>query len=279
MKQKTKIIVGATLLALAAAANAQDSGFYVGGSIGQASYQDAPIGEAVPISIFSSIAEGLGAPDGNAVVDQFLAQPPQGFSMSGESDKTDTSYKGYIGYKFNRYFAIEGGYASLGKTSAKNRVIYDADGDGGSGAGDGSYFQMDSTLENKNTAWFVEAVGILPINAQFSIFAKAGTAYVKSEANGGYNYVCTGSDCVVMGDFTFQAGGNVTGVENDNAGSLRLSDDASNWVPKIGVGAEYNLTENFAVRAEYERYFSVGEDKLAFESDVDMWSLGVKVSF
>jgi opacity protein-like surface antigen len=50
-------------------------------------------------------------------------------------------------------------------------------------------------------------------------------------------------------------------------------------VPKLGLGAEYNLTKTVAVRAEYERYFNVGDKNQTGESDVGVWNVGVKMSF
>jgi len=46
-----------------------------------------------------------------------------------------------------------------------------------------------------------------------------------------------------------------------------------------GVGAKYDLTNNMALRVEYERINNVGDKNKVGESDVDMWSLGLVVRF
>lgn len=45
-------------------------------------------------------------------------------SGTSSCDKSDTGYKIYAGYKFNQLFAIEAGYANLGKTTASAYVPY-----------------------------------------------------------------------------------------------------------------------------------------------------------
>jgi len=73
----------AAAIAFPASGWAQESGGYLGGSLGQAKYAG-------------------GAP------------------CPGECDNADTAWRIFAGYQFNRYFSTELGYADLGQTSARN---------------------------------------------------------------------------------------------------------------------------------------------------------------
>jgi opacity protein-like surface antigen len=45
------------------------------------------------------------------------------------------------------------------------------------------------------------------------------------------------------------------------------------------VGVNYNISEMFAVRAEYERYGKVGGGDIGGDVDVDVMSVGVAFKF
>ena len=65
----------------------QESGFYLGGAVGQAKAKDA-CNVAVPAGIFFSC------------------------------DEKDTTWKVFAGYEFNKYLALEGAYVDLGEAKA-----------------------------------------------------------------------------------------------------------------------------------------------------------------
>jgi len=106
--------------------------------------------------------------------------------------------------------------------------------------------------KGESYAVFVDAVGTLPLNDSFSIFGKAGAAYAHTKMK-------------VSGSW---AGFTDSESETDNE-----------VVPKLGLGAEYNFTKSVAVRAEYEKYFNVGDSDKTGESDIGVWSIGIKLSF
>jgi len=99
---------------------AQDKGFYIGVGIGQSDAKDA--------------CDGL----------------PAGVSC----DDSDTSTKFIGGYQFNSNFAVEVGYADLGKAEASQ-------------AGVGS-------VSAEATGFEFMAVGIAPLNPKWSLYGKAG---------------------------------------------------------------------------------------------------------
>jgi OOP family OmpA-OmpF porin len=95
-------------------------------------------------------------------------------------------------------------------------------------------------------AWDLVGLGMLPLG-NFSLYGKAG-AYrgeVKARANTAF---LSGSAKETTTDFTF------------------------------GLGARYDFSRNFAVRAEWQRYNDMGGDDVG-ESDVDVMSVGLQYTF
>jgi OOP family OmpA-OmpF porin len=182
--------VSATLLALCAATSAQAADWYVGGSLGQASFKKVDV--------------------------------PAGVS----ADTKDTGYKLLVGAQISPNFAVEGGYADLGKLKAT--------GTDGESLVDGNI---------KNSGLFVDAVGKLPLAADWGVFGKLGLYDSKSKL-----------------------GGTFSGADGSNS-LLGL---------KFGVGAEYMVTKTIAVRGEWER----SRVKAAGDTaNVDLLSVGVTIGF
>ena len=133
------------LVALAAIASpfamADDAGWYGGLNIGQskAKIDDAKITSTL-------LGGGLN-------------------TTSITDDNRDTGYKLFGGYKFNRNFALEGGYFDLGKFkfSATTAPAGTLNG------------------EIKLRGLNLDAVGILPITPKFSAFGRIGLQYARSE--------------------------------------------------------------------------------------------------
>ncbi|MDO9221038.1 MAG: outer membrane beta-barrel protein [Thiobacillus sp.] len=130
------------LLALSAAlgvssAHAADTGFYVGGSLGQAKAKDFN-GSDLDAELFSSY----------------------GITSSTSTDDTDTGWKAFAGYRFMKYLAVEGAYANLGEFTAHSTVTAPSAG------------IVDSNVET--TAWTISALGILPLGDRFSLFGRVG---------------------------------------------------------------------------------------------------------
>ena len=102
MKSFVRMVAGMALALAAMAANAQapDTGFYVGGSIGQSQIR----------------------------FDDSTLQVAGATSSSISKDETDTTWKAFVGYRLGRHLAVEGGYADFGKFSATNTVSAPANG-------------------------------------------------------------------------------------------------------------------------------------------------------
>jgi OOP family OmpA-OmpF porin len=78
-------------------------------------------------------------------------------------DDTTNAWKGFAGYQFNRYFAVEGGYLDLGRASAT----------GPAGA-----------VSTDSTAWQASLVGSLPLSQQFAFTGKLGVARTDTDMSG-----------------------------------------------------------------------------------------------
>lgn len=131
-------------------------------------------------------------------------------------DTTQTGGKVHLGYEFTPNFALELGYADLGKFKFDNGSV-------------------------KATGLYVDAVGKMPFAPQWSGLARVGAFQGKIDRD-------------------------ISGVSDDDKGSSY----------KWGLGVQYDVTQNAAVRAEYEQYrFNVFDDK----PKTDLLSVGVNYRF
>jgi OmpA-OmpF porin, OOP family len=126
-------------------------------------------------------------------------------------DQTQTAYKVYGGYNFNKYFGVEGGYADFG--SSKN--VYRVSG-------------TNVTLNYKAQAVYAAAVGNLPLNDQFSLFGKLGVTNNHASANA-------------------SAGGVTARVSGNKSSALIGVGAAYNVTKNVAVALEY---EDYGKTAE-----------------------------
>ena len=156
-------------------------------------------------------------------------------------DDKDTGFRLSAGYQFLRYFALELGYADLGESFAGETIA---------GAG--------VNVKREVMASDLTAVGILPLGERFSLFAKLGTYAARTEL--------AGSGARVGGPPTFTRTVVTVSGEEVNAGLT------------FGLGAGFQFTRNFGMRAEWQRYAEVGGDEIG-EVDIDVMSLGLLYRF
>jgi OOP family OmpA-OmpF porin len=160
---------------------------------------------------------------------------------SSKLDDNDTGYKIQAGYKFNENLAVEGGYVDLGRLSLSAELAPDAPITSGHVGADVKAYGFN-----------IDAVGILPLGAGFSVFAKAGAFIAHTES-----------------DVSIVASSATTTVKQDTDGS-----DTS-FKPTVGLGLAVDLNETLSVRLEYERFFDVDDDGL----DADLATLGLVARF
>ncbi|MEO8003463.1 MAG: outer membrane beta-barrel protein [Betaproteobacteria bacterium] len=158
--------------------------------------------------------------------------------------KTSTGVKAFVGYSFNPFFALEGGYAYLGKSKAD--MDFRANGVPTS-TSVGSF-----NIAYKMRAVFIDGVGTLPIGEKWNLFGRVGLSYNK-----------------VSTDFN---GEPLTLLISDNDRSK------NKFGVKFGAGAGYGITQAVALRAEWEEYRM--PDPLSGEKfSEDVFSLSVLFSF
>ena len=63
------------------------------------------------------------------------------------------------------------------------------------------------------------------------------------------------------------------------AGFAQAKESSSNTTPMIGVGIEFKVTPQIALRAEYDHFNKIGDDSTIGSSKLDYLSGGVAVSF
>jgi OOP family OmpA-OmpF porin len=92
----------------------------------------------------------------------------------------------------------------------------------------------------KTSGLNISAVGTLPLSSGFALFGKAGLYVWEAKAN-------------------------------DVTGGVPFSEKQDGTDLSLGIGASYDFTKNFAIRAEWERFKAVG--------DIDLLSIGVVYKF
>lgn len=154
----------------------------------------------------------VGASLGQSTVKDFC----DGLPATVSCDEKDTGWKLFGGHQFSKNLAVEFGWVDLGEATLS--------GPGGAATAETSGFGA-------------SVIGAIPLGDSFSLFARAGGNYLKTEWAG-----------VVSADDS--------GIEFN-----------------LGLGAQFDFGKSIAVRAEWERYFDVGGDNTG-EADVDLLSVG-----
>ena len=84
----------------------------------------------------------------------------QGITSTTSLDRSNTGWGANLGYRFGPYFALEGGYADLGKSSYTSAATAPA---------------VDSLQGSfKAHAWYLAPVGMYPISDRWSLLGKIG---------------------------------------------------------------------------------------------------------
>jgi len=165
-----------------------------------------------------------------------------GFTATGSATDSGSGLKLFVGYNFSKYLALEGFYADLGEFKTTASVTDGVD--------------TISLLESYKTSGFgVAGLGMWPINNSFSMFGKLG---------------------IVSWNMKYQANFSDTTI----ALSDIVSASASSVSPLFGIGAQFDFSQRFGIRAEYERYFSIGDSNTSGDKfDIDLISVSGIVRF
>jgi OOP family OmpA-OmpF porin len=120
--------------------------------------------------------------------------------------------------------------------------------DFGKATADGTLLGTPATARMKVNGLAVDATGTLPLGDQFAVFAKLGLLgwHVDSSAS-------------------------LSGL---GSGSMSASGSSLTY----GIGAEWNFTKAFGVRAEWEHFDKVGDDSTG-KSAIELGSIGIVYRF
>ncbi len=163
-----------------------------------------------------------------------------------DKDDKDLGVKLAAGYRFNDHLAVEGSYTYLGKAETNYRASIDLT------VNHSEYAQADASM--KGHMFAVDALAIYPVTEEFELFAKGGFGIARVKTEGNYS---------------------------DSSGdTFSFSNSKTRFLPKLGLGAEWKVTEQFAIRAEYERLFGVSKDsEWTVDADYNFFNVGVKYTF
>lgn len=184
----------------------------------------AVLGSGALLAASQASAQGfyIGGSFGQSDYDDGNAVPA--LITSGTVDGSDTGFKFFGGYQFSPNLGVEVAYVDLGKATYSGTFL----GDSVTGG------------KIETTGFNVSAVGTLPVNPSFSLFAKVGLFLWDAKAS----------------DVT--AGVPFSATDDD----LDVS---------FGIGAAYNMTSKFSIRAEWEQFKAV--------DSVSLLSIGVAYKF
>jgi OOP family OmpA-OmpF porin len=160
---------------------------------------------------------GLGVGQSAAnIADDRIRNQLSGVSVTTtiDDDDRDFGYKLFGGYKFNKNFALEGGYFNLGEFGFTANTT-----PAGTFTGTGKFQGLN-----------LDAIGILPFTEKFSAFGRVGYIYTETKDT-----------------FTGTGGGSAVAAANPDP-----DEKAGNY--KYGLGVQYDFTQALGLRVEWERY-------------------------
>jgi OmpA-like transmembrane domain len=167
-------------------------------------------------------------------------------NLTSSTEDSDIGYQAMFGYRFHRFFAAELGLAQFGslESTAKGDVDFD----------DGTGFLPTSVKSSFSAGGpMVSAIGILPLNEKFELFARLGYLFTSA-------------------DLEFSAR-----VDGESAGSGSVKGDSQNVV--YGVGFAWNINQMYSIRGEFQDLNSLGEESRTGEEDLTVIGLGLIVRF
>lgn len=214
-------------------ASAAELGFYVGFLYGDSSKE-------YNLRQFDSLATQIYGD---------LAYVPDTRAFSTEED--GKSYGFLAGYRLTQHLAFEGGYLYLGKQTYREQssgFFIPSDETQPPGAEDWTL-----SLTSRTSGFTVSALGILPINYSWELYARAG---------------------VLIGSNTLSLYANTNLFPSPLRD--RFTESSTDWL--AGAGISMSLAEVYAIRAEFTRIFDAGEAVFG-EADVDLITVGLTVAF
>jgi OOP family OmpA-OmpF porin len=142
-----------------------------------------------------------------------------------------------------------------------------------------------STCDDSDTAWKI--YGGLEVNEFIQMeagYANLGEAKF-SDATSSATAEVHGMTIQVVGSYAINPSFSLIGRGGMNILNLEINDTVAGNVGdtdvawSLGLGAQYNLSESVGLRAEWERYFKVGDEDTTGEMDIDLISASIVYTF
>jgi outer membrane protein with beta-barrel domain len=232
MNKKIIVLLGMCAAAAQTAA-ANEVGLYIGGYVGQATKE-------VPRAPYDEL---------NDLIQQLALFTPVEDRIS--FDDTDTAFGITMGYRLNRFLALEAGYTKLGTVSYKSRATGDYPFDSGF---------LNTTVESQTSGFTATVLGVWRLTRDWELFARAGMLFATNRLRLSFD---------AQGEEFIPAIGN------------RASDSFSKSTTDTyaGVGISRRILEIYELRLEYHRVFDGGEEITGGKGDLDAALLGLTVTF
>lgn len=165
---------------------------------------------------------------------------------------SDTGYKLFGGYNFNEKWALEAGYADLGRFAYKWQAL-------GTGPGAGLYYNIIYSFDYKSTAWFAAVKRALPVTGQLSVFGKLGLTVNKAEdtfAMDRSRHIEPSLVACLPGMGVCYPPYSTSPIFSKPGSYTKTRADVL-----IGVGLEYKVLKNASIRFEYEDFGRFGDSE------------------
>ena len=165
-------------------------------------------------------------------------------SPTSSVSNTDSAYRIGAGYRFSQIFALEEHYSDLVKYSSESRALLVPN------AGAGTL-----SAKYKSSGYGLDALVTAPLAQGFSIYGRVGVLRAKTEAN----FTSSGSIFV--------------------SPTSRLDATANTTAYSYGIGLQYDISKQVAIRAEGQRYEKLGNDDTGGKLKLDVYTIGAVFSF
>jgi opacity protein-like surface antigen len=163
------------------------------------------------------------------------------------TDDSDIGYQASFGYRFARYIALELGLVQYGELASQLSADVDLPDD------TAGFVPARFEYAFKVGGPLISAVGILPLGDKFELYGRVGFLFASVER-----------------EFTSR-------IDGQRGLSYSASGDSQDVV--YGVGANFNINQAYAIRAEYQLLDDVGESGRTGTEDLDFISIGMIVRF
>jgi opacity protein-like surface antigen len=175
-------------------------------------------------------------------------------SLNTDFDDTDAAWKLTAGLRINRALALELSYVDLGKATTATR-----------GLGGEPALPFGFIVGRKVTGLGLDLVGSVPVIPRYlDVIGKVGVYRTTLKA-----------DATLEGNIVF----------SNNPGDTHRSAERKEDTTHLGIGLQHAITPRWSVRAEYERFFSIGKPfqiggvGTTGEADIDVAWIGIVGNF